>query len=622
MKHLEKDNFADYKYFGSHIKKSYDRNGVMFRVWAPNAKRVMVIGDFNNWNGNSHIMQKVEDKKRNGCFQLFVSGLGEGEKYKFLIQTQDDKLFYKSDPYARTSEHTPGFCSIVTAPSGYIWKDREWMVYRNIKKWDEKLNIYEIHLGSWKRRENGETMNYREIADQLVPYVKDLRFTHVELLPITEYPHDLSWGYQVTGYYSVTSRYGDNDDFRYFVDKFHQAGIGVILDWVPGHFCKDEHGLYRFDGTALYEYDDPLLGDINEWGTANFDLSKPEVQRFIASNAMFWIKEYHIDGFRMDAMANILYLDYGERKNLGLKNIRGGNENLEAAKFIKFLNKTISKHFPSVILISEEPTLWPGSTKPVNEGGLGFSYKWNMGFINDTLNYMSMNPELRKENHFLLTFSIMYAFAEKFILSLSHDEVSNGGKSLYNRIYGSRVEKLAGLKLFYGYFMAHPGKKLQFMGCEFGQVNKWDGSEELEWHLLNETEHKQIFNYVNDLNRIYEKERSLWELDSTYDGFEWIDCDNSEESLLGFMRKGKKDDDFLIVACNFSPNEKNDYLLTVPNFIYKEIINSDDEIYGGGGLINKGTLKQEGECLRLRLAPLSVCFIKPSGESDELKGRY
>ncbi|MHC1719653.1 MAG: 1,4-alpha-glucan branching protein GlgB [Clostridiaceae bacterium] len=606
------NHIREYEYFGSHIERFRGQDGAWFRLWAPNAKEVMVVGDFNRWDGSGHIMQRVDEDERKGCYQLFIAGISAGERYKYLIRTREDKLTYKSDPYARSSEHMREYGSIITASGGYKWEDEEWIRNKNLEEKDERLNIYELHLGSWRCREDGGMLNYRDMARQLAAYVKELGFTHVELLPITEYPHDPSWGYQATGYYSVTSRYGNAEDFKCFVDTLHKSGIGVILDWVPGHFCKDDHGLYRFDGTALYEYSNPLLGDVNEWGTANFDLSRPEVQNFIISNAMFWLEEYHVDGFRMDAVANTLYLDYGARKGSGLKNIKGGSENLDAEKFIKSLNSIILEHHPAAILISEEPTLWSGSTRPVHEGGLGFSYKWNMGFISDILKYMGMDSGAKRENHELITFSIMYAFSEKFILALSHDEVSDSEQSIYNRMFGSEYEKLAGLRLLYGYCMAHPGKKHTFMGCEFGQIKTWDSSRELDWDLLKDPAHIQIKNLVQDLNRIYEKENTLWELDHTKDGFQWIDCDSPEKSTVAFIRKSRNKDDFMIIACNFSLNNYSNYLLTVPKCCdYKEIFNSDNTIYGGKGLVNNGRLKPETECLRIRLAPLTITFIKP-----------
>jgi len=611
----------EYGYFGSHMAVVNGEHGFVFRVWAPNAREVMVVGDFNGWDGTGHMMRKVNGGERQGCYQLFIEGMSQGERYKYLIRTKEGKLLYKSDPYGRSSEHTPGFCSLTAAEEPYIWGDSQWFKSRKNADKDQSLNIYEIHLGSWRRREDCGMLNYRDIANRLAPYVKGLGFTHVEVLPITEYPHEPSWGYQATGYYSPTSRYGSAEDFKYFVETLHKSGIGVIMDWVPGHFCKDEHGLYRFDGTALYEYSDPRLGDVNEWGTANFDFSKQEVQDFIISNAMFWLEEYHIDGFRMDAMANTLYLDYGARKDFGLKNTKGGRENLEAEKFIKKLNGTISEHHPGAILISEEPTLWPGSTKPIHEGGLGFTYKWNMGFISDLLKYMGMNPLEKRKNHELLTFSIMYSFSESFLLALSHDEVTDMGKSIYSRIYGSEKEKMAGLRLLYGYIMAHPGKKLSFMGCEFGQVRNWDSSGELDWELMKDPLHLQILNLVRDLNGVYEKENALWELDHTYDGFQWIDCDSPEESAVAFLRKGTKKDEFIIIACNFSLSKYDDYLLTVPNcFTYKEMLNSDSTIYGGSGLVNKGRLKPETGVLSISLAPLTIALIKPEREENKKSG--
>lgn len=611
-------NNKQYNYFGSHTSSFNGQSGFVFRLWAPNAEEVFVVGGFNNWNGDKHIMKKDLET---GYFFIFIPNIKSGELYKYKIRTKDNMIIYKSDPFAIYSECKPHFASIVADSEEYNWKDKRWINSDYQAKGN--LNIYELHLGSWKRKDDNSFLNYKEIADLLVPYILDMGYTHIEPLPLMEYPNDGSWGYQLTGYYSITSRYGSINDFKYFVDKFHQNGVGVILDWVPGHFCKDEHGLYRFDGTSLYEYDNPELGDENEWGTANFDLSKIEVQNFLISNAIFWLETYHIDGLRLDAVANMLYLNYGKRNNPGLKNRYGGNENIEAADFIRRLNKNILDNFPKAIVISEEPTVWPNSTKSIDEGGLGFSYKWNMGLIRDITRYMGMSPEQKKENHKLITFSLMYAFSEKYILSLSHDEVSNEGKSMLNKMFGSYHEKLAGLRLLYGYIMTHPGKKLQFMGCEFGQSSKWDYDRQLDWKLINVQEHQKLKNYVRALNSIYKNESSLWELDHTKEGFRWIDCDNSEESTIIFRRNGKMEGNFIIIACNFSTKNHESFIIDLEtnskgnSYYYREILNSDNSEYGGDGIINSRLIKPilrkskvNEYYLNIKLAPLCISIIK------------
>ena len=615
---MDISNYRQYNYFGSHLINNNGQRGVIFRLWAPNAEEVMVLGSFNGWNGDNHIMQRNPDT---GHFCIFIPNIKAGELYKYKIKTKNNVFLYKSDPFAIYSQSIPEFASIIADLEGYQWQGENWI--NNNYQDNESINIYELHLGSWKRKADNGFLNYKEIADLLVPYILEMGYTHIEPLPLMEHPNDGSWGYQITGYYSITSRYGDINDFKYFVDKFHKNGIGVILDWVPGHFCKDEHGLHRFDGTPLYEYSNQLEEE-NEWGTSNFDLTKKEVQNFLISNALFWLETYHIDGLRIDAVANMLYLNYGKRSNSGLKNSNGGNENIEAAEFLKELNETVLELYPKAIVISEEPTVWPNSTKSVSEGGLGFSYKWNMGFISDITNYMGMSDEEKKKNHKLITFSLMYAFSEKYILALSHDEVSNQGKSILNKMFGSCSEKYSGLRLLYGYILAYPGKKLQFMGCEFAQSSKWKYSSELDWDLLNVPENEKFKNYVRELNFIYKNESSLWELDHTNKGFNWIDCDNSASSTITFIRKGKKQHRFLIVACNFSTNYYDNFIIDLRSnsklnsCCYREILNSNNSKYGGEGIVNPNVIKPilgksniNDYYLNIKLAPLSISIIKP-----------
>lgn len=615
----EGSNFQSYELFGAHIVKEEGAWGVRFRVWAPHAKQVRVVGTFNDWYGDQHRMEKIEE---DGVWSLFISNLKEGELYKYEIHTQEGEILLKSDPYGFQSECRPKSASVITELNHYQWNDHEWV--RNQKNnsgketFQEPMLIYEVHLGSWKTKENGELLSYRELADELVEYAVKMGYTHLEILPLMEHPFDGSWGYQVTGYYAVTSRYGNPDDFMYFIDQCHQNGLGVILDWVPSHFCKDNHGLRQFDGSPLYESDDFNKSENLQWGTLNFDLSKMEVVSFLLSNAVFWLDVYHIDGIRVDAVASMLYLDYNKEPNQWSPNLYGGNENLEAITFFRKLNKLIHLYFPNKIMIAEESTSWPMVTGSTYKGGLGFHYKWNMGWMNDILRYMETDPIYRKWHHELLTFSFMYTFSENFILPLSHDEVVHGKKSLLEKMPGDYWQKFANLRSFYAYMMAHPGKKLIFMGGEFGQFIEWKFTEGLDWHLLDYEMHKKLQDYVKDLNHIYREEKAFWQNDHNWNGFQWIDPHDYSQSIITFMRKGMEENDRMIIICNFTPVVREVYRIGVPSLgTYQEIFNSDWEQYGGLGQRNREFLDAEQIpwhnqpfSIEIRVPPLATIYLK------------
>ncbi|MEI6856393.1 1,4-alpha-glucan branching protein GlgB [Psychrilyobacter sp.] len=608
----EGNHFEAYSLLGAHINDC----GVCFRVWAPNAKELFVMGDFNNWNQNSHRM-----KKNNDFWILQIDGIKKGDKYKYVVETWSDKKLVKSDPYALYSELRPNTASIVWDLENYSWNDQRWKENKkSYQPYKNPMNIYEVHLGSWKKpqgRENFQT--YRELVEELPKYVSEMGYTHVELMPISEYPLDDSWGYQSTGYFSVTSRHGIPEDFKYLIDEFHRYGIGVILDWVPGHFCKDAHGLYRFDGTTTYEYKNSTLGENEQWGTCNFDLSKLEIHSFLISNAMFWMKEYHIDGLRVDAVSNMLYLDFCKEPSPELKNKDGGNQNLWAIDFMQRLNTTIFKKFPNTLMIAEESTSRPNITKGKKENGLGFNYKWNMGWMNDILKYMELDPINRKFNHNLMTFSIVYAFSENYVLPFSHDEVVHGKKSLIEKFPGYSVDKFASLRLLLGYMMAHPGKKLLFMGGEIGQFLEWRFYESIEWQLLELQKHRETQEFVKDLNFFYRKEKSFWEIDHSYEGFHWLEANNNDCGIVSFMRKSEDRDDFVIAVYNFTPVHYSKHKMGVPRFVdYEEVLNSDTYKYGGEGRVNLEMLKprwggvdKELCHIEVNIAPLSVIYLKP-----------
>lgn len=554
-----------------------------------------------------------------GLWSLFIAGIGEGELYKYEIVTQQGQHFMKADPYAFYSEQPPQTASRIWSLDQYVWQDEGWQRQKSAKApYNRPVNIYEVHLGSWRLRADGTPFSYRELADTLADYALDMGYTHLELMPVVEHPYGGSWGYQATGYFAVTSRYGTPDEFKYLVDQCHQRGIGVILDWVPGHFCKDEHGLYRFDGTPTFESGWVERGENLDWGTANFDFGRREVWSFLISNAIFWLEVYHIDGLRCDAVANMLYLDYGKPEGQWIPNYYGGNANLDAIEFLKKLNQTVFSQHPATLMIAEESTTWPMVTWPVHVGGLGFNFKWNMGWMNDMLRYAAMDPIYRQYWHNLVTFSFMYAFSENFVLPLSHDEVVHGKRSLLDKMPGDYWQKFANLRALLGYMIAHPGKKLLFMGGEFGQFIEWDYRRELDWFLLEFEMHRKLQNYVRELNRLYRRESCLWEIDFDWRGFAWIDPHDHGQSIISFMRKAENGD-FMVVVCNYTPVVRQNYRVGVPfPGQYREIFNSDLAEFGGSGQQNSGTLATEPlvwhnqeNSLALTIPPLAVIFLKP-----------
>ena len=612
----EGKHYSIYEKMGAHPMTVDGVEGVLFAVWAPNADRVSVVGNFNNWDGRRHPMRKLD---YSGIYELFIPGKLVGEIYKYEIKAKSGQVFMKSDPYAFSSEVRPANASRIVDIS-YKWKDAAWMEKRENKNTDEQpMAIYEMHLGSWKRPTDGrEFYNYRDIASLLADYLLMMNYNYVELMPIMEHPYDPSWGYQVTGYYAPTSRYGSPADSMYFVDYLHSKGIGVILDWVPAHFPKDEHGLGRFDGTALYEHEDPKRGEHPHWGTYIYNYGRNEVRNFLVANALYWAEKYHIDGIRIDAVASMLYLDYGRGDGEWLPNIYGGNENLEAIDFIKELNSKMHELHKGVIMIAEESTAWPMMTHPVEAGGLGFDYKWNMGWMNDFLNYMKLDPLYRKYHHNDLTFSMVYAYSEKFILVLSHDEVVHEKGSMIAKMPGGYEDKFSNLRVAYGYMMTHPGKKLLFMGQEIAQFTEFNENAEVDWSLFEFDAHVFMQGYVKELNELYKTEPALYELDSSPEGFTWINCNSANTSLLSYVRKGKKESDTLLIICNFTPMEHKAYKLATPSGgRWQEIFSSDNNRYGGEGRNNK-TVKQakKAECdgqehyISVTVPPLSISVFK------------
>ncbi len=603
---------------GAHVKTIDGVQGVAFAVWAPNAVRVSVIGSFNSWDGRRNPMRLLG---ASGIWELFVPGVCIRDQYKFEIKTRDGALLEKSDPYGFFAELRPSHSSLVFDINRYAWQDEEWMASREKHDpMDGPVNIYEVHLGAWKRvlGDGNRFMSYLELTEQLIPYVKDMGYTHIELMPVEEHPFDGSWGYQVTGYYAPTSRYGSPDEFMAFVDACHQNGIGVILDWVPAHFPKDAHGLARFDGTALYEHQDPRQGEHPDWGTYIFNYGRKEVKNFLIANALFWLEKYHIDGLRVDAVASMLYLDYGKSHGQWIPNIYGGNQNLDAVEFIKHMNSVILGRMPHVMMIAEESTSWAGVSAPAEQGGLGFNLKWNMGWMNDMLSYMAKDPIYRKHHHNQLTFSIMYAYSERFVLVLSHDEVVHEKGSLLNKMPGDYWQKFANLRLFYGFMMGHPGKKLLFMGGELGQFSEWSEARALDWFLLDYEKHEKLQKYVQALNAFYTTDVPLWHNDFQGGGFDWIDCNNAEQSLVSFFRKGPEAHHITVFVCNFTPVVYHDYRVGVPLAgTYTEVLNSDDTSFGGSGVINPAPIKSEpivmhsrGDSITLSIPPLGVSVLK------------
>lgn len=607
-------NYSAYNIFGAHLAVSDNKNGVMFRVWAPNALSVSVVGSFNDWNQTSHFMQKLSG----GCWELFIQGVNPLESYKYCIETPSFEKILKSDPFAFHAEIRPNNASVVFNIEEYIWNDEKWIEYRKKRnKLKSPMNIYEIHPGAWKRHSDNELLNYREIADELVPYLSEMNYTHVQFMPVMEYPLDESWGYQTTGYFAATSRYGSPSDLMYLIDRLHNAGIGVIFDWTPSNFPKDSFGLSKFDGTAVYENEDPKLGERRAWGTCLFNFARHEVLSFLISSALFWIEKYHVDGLRVGALSSMLYLDYSKSKDEWIPNAFGGKENLEAIDFIQRLNNAIHDKHPEVIMFAEENTSWSKLTRPVNEGGLGFDFKWNVGWINDVLHYMKLDPQWRPFNHDNLTFSFFYAFAEHFILPVSHDEVSNGFGSLIGKMPGEYDEKFAGVRAFITYMFAHPGKKFLFMGSEIGQFDEWNFNSGLQWNLLDFEKHSQLNQFFKDINKFYLENKPLYELDTIWKGFDWIHHDDFTNSVIAFKRTDSEGND-IIAVCNFQPIKQEKYDIGVPVYgLYDEIFSSDRLEYGGTGITNGSgmlprIMKIHGceQGLSLTIPPLSVIYLK------------
>ncbi|WP_407893483.1 1,4-alpha-glucan branching enzyme [Scytonema sp. NUACC26] len=627
-----------YEKLGAHFTEINGVTGVYFAVWAPNARNVSVIGDFNSWDGRKHQMRKGST----GIWELFVPGLGVGEHYKYEIKNIEGHIYEKSDPYGFQQEPRPKTASIVSDLNAYTWSDEDWLENRrHSDPLTQPVSVYEMHLGSWlhassaepPKLPNGETesivaisglnpgarfLTYRELADRLIPYVKDLGYTHIEILPVAEHPFDGSWGYQVTGYYAPTSRYGKPEDFMYFVDQCHKNGIGVIVDWVPGHFPKDGHGLAFFDGTHLYEHADPRKGEHKEWGTLVFNYSRNEVRNFLVANALFWFDKYHIDGIRVDAVASMLYLDYCRKDGEWVTNQYGGRENLEAADFLRQANHIVFSYFPGVVSIAEESTAWPMVSWPTYTGGLGFNLKWNMGWMHDMLDYFSMDPWFRQFHQNNITFSMWYHHSENYMLALSHDEVVHGKSNIIAKMPGDRWQKFANVRCLFAYMFTHPGKKTMFMSMEFGQWNEWNVWSDLEWHLFQHEPHQQLKEFFKELNHLYRSEPALYTQDFAREGFEWIDCSDNRHSVVSFIRKDKDSDDFVVIVCNFTPQPHSHYRIGVPEQgFYTELFNSDARQYGGSNMGNLGgkwtdnwSFHSRPYSLDLCLPPLGVLVLK------------
>jgi 1,4-alpha-glucan branching enzyme len=615
----EGTHYLKYEKLGAHVREIDGVRGVHFAVWAPNARRVSVVGDFNRWDGRTNPMRHDGSS---GVWEIFLPGLGEGELYKFeIISRTGSRLEPKADPYGFCAELRPKSSSVVYDIDRYKWQDAEWMMQRAKREWlRAPIAAYEVHLGSWRRGgpDGNRWLTYRELAETLIPYAKGLGFTHLELMPIMEHPFDGSWGYQTVGYFAATSRYGKPDDFKYFVDRCHAAGLGVILDWTPAHFPRDSHGLAEFDGTHLYEHADPRRGEHPDWGTLVFNYGRNEVQNFLVSNALFWLDKYHIDGLRVDAVASMLYLDYSRKPGEWLPNQYGGRENLEAIAFIKKMNEMVHERFPGALTIAEESTAWPAVSRPTYVGGLGFDLKWNMGWMNDTLKYFAQDAIYRKFHHNQLTFSMMYAFTENFVLPLSHDEVVHGKKSLLSKMPGDDWQKFANLRLLFGYMMAHPGKKLLFMGGELAERHEWAETRSLEWELEKSPLHRGVQRLVGDLNRIYASEAALHQVDFDWQGFEWLEVHDVDTSVISFMRRASDTGDFVVVICNFTPVVREDYRVGVPvRGFYREILNTDSAYYEGSDAGNLGGLhsdplgwNNQPFSLNVTLPPLGVLYFK------------
>ncbi|OGP77020.1 MAG: 1,4-alpha-glucan branching enzyme [Deltaproteobacteria bacterium RBG_16_64_85] len=617
----EGTHLDQYARLGSHLARVSEVNGVTFAVWAPNAERVSVVGNFNHWDGRTHPMRS---RGESGIWEIFIPGLTEGEIYKFEIRTREaGALFTKSDPFAFRFEPPPRTGSIVCSIDGYAWGDADWMAARASRNpLEAPMATYEVHLGSWKRKpeEGNRYLTYLELADELVPYVRDMGYTHIELLPVSEHPFDGSWGYQTLGYFAPTARFGNPADFMAFVDRCHQEGIGVILDWVPAHFPKDGHGLNYFDGSHLYEHADPRKGEHHDWGTLVFNYGRREVANFLLSNALFWLEKYHIDGLRVDAVASMIYLDYSRNPGDWIPNEFGGRENLEAIAFLKRMNELVHAKHPGAITLAEESTAWPMVSRPVYLGGLGFTFKWNMGWMHDMLGFIEKEPIYRKFHFGTLTFSLLYAFHENFVLPFSHDEVVHQKRALLDKMPGDLWQKFANLRLLYAYMYAHPGKKLLFMGCEFGQWEEWNHDVSLSWHLLQWDSHRGLQTMVRDLNRIYKASPALHEVDFRPEGFEWIGFRDVDHSIVSFLRRAKTPDDFLVCAFNFTPVLRKDYRVGVPApGLYRAVFNSDSEFYGGSNADGVDATPAEDVSwngrpwsVKLSLPPLGALFLRRS----------
>jgi 1,4-alpha-glucan branching enzyme len=609
-----------YDKLGAHLMRIGDADGVHFGVWAPNADRVSVVGDFNGWDGRLHPMRRLGPT---GVWEIFVPGVDDGQRYKFEIRSRlHAEVLLKADPYAFRFEPPPMSASIVTRRD-YTWHDAQWLVDRaGGNAWfDRPMTVYEVHLGSWARvpEQQDRFLSYRELADRLIPYVKEMGYTHIELMPVMEHPFYGSWGYQVTGFFAPTSRFGTPGEFKVFVDACHQHGIGVILDWVPGHFPKDAHGLARFDGTSLYEHADPRQGEHRDWGTLIFNYGRNEVRNFLLSNALFWMEEYHVDGLRVDAVASMLYLDYSRPQGQWVPNKFGGRENIDAVDFLRELNVLTHGEHPGSITVAEESTAFPSVSRPAYLGGLGFTYKWNMGWMNDTLEYVKQDPIFRRYHQRLLTFSLLYAFSENFILPFSHDEVVHMKGSMWGKIPGDDWQKAATLRALYGYMYAHPGKKLMFMGAEFGQGREWNHDRSLDWHLLDQPLHRGIRQFMTDLNAVYRSEPALHQRDFEPAGFQWIDCNDSDNSVVSLIRRATDPDDFVVAILNFTPVPRYGYVVGMPrDGIYRELLNSDAAVYSGGNVGNDGVVATDPvpahghpHSVRLTLPPLGFLLLKP-----------
>ena len=614
------DSVRAYDFLGAHLVNRNDKNGVVFRVWAPTARSVSVAGDFNNWNNEANYMYNIGY----GVWEVFVEGVKEFCTYKYCIESEYGDKLMKADPYAFHAQTRPGQASVVYDIESYSWNDSEWFNKRkenNISS--SPMNIYEMHAGSWRKYPDGNFFNYQKLADELIPYLKEMHYTHVQLMPIMEYPYDGSWGFQTTGYYAPTSRYGTPSDFMAFVDKLHGEGIGVILDWVPSNFPTDDFGLARFDGSPLYESNDPKTSKRDSWGTCLFNYARFEVTSFLVSCAMFWLDKYHIDGLRIGALSSMLYLDYGKTEGEWEPNKFGGKENLDAVDFVKRLNTAVHMYHPDVMMFAEENTSWPKLTHKIEDGGLGFDFKWNMGWMNDMLHYMSLNSMWRPFNHDSLTFSFYYAFSEKFLLPISHDEVSHGKGSLIKQMPGKYDEQFAGVRAFITYMYAHPGKKLVFMGTEIGQFDEWNHQEAIQWDLLEFEKHKKLRTFFKELNKFYLDCKPLYELDTVWKGFDWIHHDDYTNSVIAFKRTDKNGDE-IVSVCNFQPIRRDEYCIGVPKYgLYDEVFNSDEERFGGSGVVNGNNIKTEvmkihgfDQGLSLTLPPLSVIYLRCTKELE------